>query len=137
MAEAGKDIAKVISKGIDWEFIAKAVVSDEGRRELLARRRSLKMSPALSRTSATRLTEVLHGEAGPKIVDTSKLPLTLSKATDLEEESKREIVRLDGELEKIRREKELLRTRTVDDYLRENPKLKEEIDDEVRNQNWG
>lgn len=31
---------------------------------------------------------------------------------------------------------EQLRTRTVDEYFRENPKVQEEIDDEIRNQNW-
>ncbi|CAM6115981.1 unnamed protein product [Calypogeia fissa] len=164
MAGAGKNIAKVISKGIDWDFIAKAVVSDEGRRELLALRRSFEdVSDTLENKFSTKEVKIdwkfYTERLGPKIVDTFKSSIDslqipdyedkqtpeykkkyeeiLSKATELEEESKKEIVRLDGELEKIRREKDLLRTRTVDDYLRENPKLKEEIDGEIRNQNWG
>lgn len=40
MSGVGKKIAKVISKGIDWDHITKAVVSDEGRRELFSLRRS-------------------------------------------------------------------------------------------------
>ncbi|KAL3683901.1 hypothetical protein R1sor_001923 [Riccia sorocarpa] len=163
MSGAGKNVVQRVAKGIDWEYLAKVVVSDEGRRELGVLRRSFDDA---SNTLETKFSakevnidwSFYKAKLGPKIVDTfkssfdalevpdyedkytpefkTKYEAMLEKATQLEEESKREIARLDKELEKIRKDKESLKTRTVDDYFRENPKLKEEIDNEIRAQKW-
>ncbi|BBN04374.1 F-type H+-transporting ATPase subunit d [Marchantia polymorpha subsp. ruderalis] len=164
MSGAGKNIVQKVTRGIDWDYLAKVVVSDEGRRELGALRRSFDdVSNTLETKFSTKETNIdwsfYKAKLGPKIVDTfktsfesleiaeyedkltpeykTKYEAMLTKATQLEEESKREVVRLDKEIEKIRKDKESLRTRTVDDYFAQNPKLKEEIDNEIRAQNWG
>ncbi len=61
----------------------------------------------------------------------------LNKALAEEEDSKRKIVMLEKEIDNVREQKAALSTITVDDYFAKHPEVKDKIDDEIRNHNWG
>eukprot|EP00850_Spirogloea_muscicola_P023894 SM000402S15222 [mRNA] locus=s402:13850:14277:+ [translate_table: standard] len=55
------------------------------------------------------------------------------KATEAEEFSKKETVRLQAELDK----QEAIKDMTVDEYLAKNPNIRAKIDKEIEEHNWG
>ncbi|CAI5475757.1 unnamed protein product [Closterium sp. Yama58-4] len=161
---SGKAAVQRAFKAIDWEKLSRVVVSEEGKREMAALKRA---HDEVSHTLNTKFNEkvveidwaLYRSKLNPKIVDmfeqsykSIEIPdyvdtLTpefekehqqlVAKAAEEEEASKREAARLKAEIEKIRAQKDALKTMTVDEYLAKNPKLKEKFDEEIRNHNWG
>ncbi|KAJ7548844.1 hypothetical protein O6H91_07G030000 [Diphasiastrum complanatum] len=161
---SGKAVVHKVARSIDWEFIAKIIVSDEGKKELGTLRRAFE---DVNNTLETKFNvkpptinwDFYKEKLGPSIVnifqksyesleipeyeDTytpeykKKYEEWLVKATQMEEESKREAARLSEELKKLQQKKEALRTLTVDKYLADHPDLKQKIDEEIKNHNWG
>eukprot|EP00271_Cylindrocystis_brebissonii_P015896 TRINITY_DN38965_c0_g1_i1.p1 TRINITY_DN38965_c0_g1~~TRINITY_DN38965_c0_g1_i1.p1 ORF type:complete len:164 (+),score=49.96 TRINITY_DN38965_c0_g1_i1:156-647(+) len=161
---ASKAVATKAGRIIDWDFLFKAIVSDEGKRELGALRRTY---DDVSNTIENKLKQNVvaidwdyyRKRQSPAIVDmfkqsyeSVKIPefedkvtpefekkhaALVAKAVEEEEFSKKEVVRLKAELEKIRVQKDAIKTQTVDEYFALNPEVKEKIDEEIKNQNWG
>jgi F-type H+-transporting ATPase subunit d len=61
----------------------------------------------------------------------------LNKALAEEEDSKRKIVMLEKEIDNVREQKATLSIMTVDDYFAKHPEVKDKIDEEIKNHNWG
>jgi len=162
---SGKSVSKV-GKSIDWDYLQKVVVSDGGKRELAALRRAYddvaatindkfnikttsinwdfykqKLSPSIVNIFEQSVNsldkEVPEYEDDITADYQSKHKALLAKATEQEEDSKKKVIALDKEIERVREQKDALGTMTVDEYFAKNPQVKEKIDDEIRNQNWG
>eukprot|EP00475_Leptophrys_vorax_P041762 TRINITY_DN78815_c0_g1_i1.p1 TRINITY_DN78815_c0_g1~~TRINITY_DN78815_c0_g1_i1.p1 ORF type:complete len:190 (-),score=30.38 TRINITY_DN78815_c0_g1_i1:186-674(-) len=160
---SAKQVARAF-RSIDWDKLAKVVVSEEGKREMAALRRAHdEVSGILDTKFNQKLVDIdwsfYRSKLNPKIVDMFEksykdvqIPeyvdtLTpefekehqklVAQAAEEEEHSKVEAARLKGEIEKIRAQKDALKSMTVDEYLSKNPALKQKIDEEIRNQNWG
>eukprot|EP00897_Mesotaenium_endlicherianum_P008372 jgi/Mesen1/7563/ME000392S06824 len=161
---SGKAVAEKITKAIDWEALAKVIISDEGKREMSALRRTF---DDVSNTLETKMNQKpasinwshYREKLNPKVVDifkksyeSLKIPEyvdnytpsfqkehadLVAKAAEAEEFSKKELGRLKQELAKVQSQKEALATETVDDYFKKNPEVKAKIDKEIENQNWG
>ncbi|KAJ7570674.1 hypothetical protein O6H91_01G130900 [Diphasiastrum complanatum] len=161
---SGKAVAQKVARSIDWEFLGKVVVSDEGRKELSILRRTFEdvnniLETKFNVNPPTIKWDFYKEKLGPSIVnifqksyesvqipeyeDTytpeykKKYEEWLVKATQMEEESKREVERLKKDLAELRQKKEALRTLTVDEYLADHPDMKQKIDEEIKNHNWG
>lgn len=61
----------------------------------------------------------------------------LEAAADEEvERAKASVAQVQQELEKVQREREMLKTATVEEMLEQNPELREEIDAEIERGEW-
>ncbi|CAK9212575.1 unnamed protein product [Sphagnum troendelagicum] len=162
---SGKAVARA-GKSIDWDHLSKVVVSDAGKRELASLRRAYDdVAATLNEKFNVKPTSInwdfYKQKLGPSVVNIfqqsyesldkqvpdyqddltpvyeAKHQELLKKALVEEEDSKRKIVLLEKEIENVREEKAALKTMTVDEYFAKNPEVKEKIDDEIRNHNWG
>eukprot|EP00245_Coleochaete_scutata_P016460 TRINITY_DN7698_c0_g1_i1.p1 TRINITY_DN7698_c0_g1~~TRINITY_DN7698_c0_g1_i1.p1 ORF type:complete len:164 (+),score=59.60 TRINITY_DN7698_c0_g1_i1:152-643(+) len=160
---SGKAVAGKIVKGIDWEFVAKAIVSEEGKKELFALKRtfddiSSSLASKMNPKPVTIDWAYYKKELNPKIVEIfesayksievpayvdndspifeKKRAELLAKAKAEEDFSKAELARLKKELQDIQEQKMLLKEQTVDDYLSKHPDVKSKIDAEIRSQKW-
>eukprot|EP00250_Pteridium_aquilinum_P028224 c3679_g1_i1 orf=659-1150(-) len=159
-----KSVAQKVLKELDWEKLGKAVVSDEGRRELNNLRRayddfsnvldtkfSLKPKPIDWEFYKARLNPGIvdmfqksyESLKIPKYEDTitpeykKKFEALMVKVTEQEEISRKKIAECKANLTRIREEKEAIKTMTVDEYFAKHPELKEKFDEEIKNHNWG
>ncbi|KAG4136700.1 hypothetical protein ERO13_D07G023601v2 [Gossypium hirsutum] len=123
MSRPGKkvvDVAFKASKNIDWEGMAKLLVSDEARKEFAALRVEI-----------------------PKFVDTvtpqykPKFDELLVELKEAEEKSLKESERLEKEIAEVQELKQKISTMTADEYFEKHPELKKKFDDEIRNDYWG
>eukprot|EP00244_Chara_vulgaris_P011928 TRINITY_DN607_c0_g1_i1.p1 TRINITY_DN607_c0_g1~~TRINITY_DN607_c0_g1_i1.p1 ORF type:complete len:166 (-),score=34.96 TRINITY_DN607_c0_g1_i1:824-1321(-) len=163
MSGRGKAVAQKVARAIDWDFISKVVLSEEGKRELYVLRRTYddmmktletkfaqKPVPIDWNYYAARLNPNIvnlfkksyEGLQIPEYTDTytpeyQKKHEELVKAAEAEEKKSKSLVAmLTAELAKIREQKESLRTMTVDEYFAKNPDVKKKIDDEIATNDW-
>ncbi|KAH7282110.1 hypothetical protein KP509_35G012400 [Ceratopteris richardii] len=161
---AGKSVAQTVLKELDWDKLGKAVVSEEGRRELMNLRRaydefnntlqtkfSLKPKPIDWEYYRARLNPGIvdmfkksyESIMFPKYVDTvtpeykKKFEALMVKVTEQEEICRKKIAECKANRKRLAEEKEAILTMTVDDYLAKHPELKTKFDEEIKNHNWG
>lgn len=167
MSGAGKKIADVTFKAgklIDWEGMAKLMVSDEARKEFTNLRRAFDDVNTQLRTKFSQEPEPVDWEyyrkgVGSRLVDMYKqaydeiqIPQYVDKVTpefkpkfdallvelkEAEQASLKESERLEKEIADVRELKKKLSTMTADEYFEKHPELKKKFDDEIRNDNWG
>ncbi|KAG5515447.1 hypothetical protein RHGRI_036487 [Rhododendron griersonianum] len=164
---AGKkvvDVAFKAGKTIDWEGMAKLLVSDEARKEFATLRRafdevntslqtkfSLEPEPIdweyYRKGIGSRLVD-MYKEAYdsvevPKYVDTvtpqykPKFEALLVELKEAEGTSLKESERLEKEIAEVQELKKKISTMTADEYFEKHPEVKKKFDDEIRNDYWG
>ncbi|KAL9241298.1 hypothetical protein vseg_015424 [Gypsophila vaccaria] len=167
MSGVGKKIADVTLKAsnkIDWEGMAKLLVSDEARREFFNLRRAFDDVNSQLQTKFSQEPEPIDWEyyrkgLGPKLVDMYKeayesieIPKYVDKVTpeykpkfeallvelkEAEQKSLKESERLEKEIADVQELKKKLTTMTADEYFEKHPELRKKFDDEIRNDYWG
>ncbi|RDX96985.1 ATP synthase subunit d, mitochondrial [Mucuna pruriens] len=164
MVKKVTDVAFKVGKTIDWDGMAKLLVSDEARREFSNLRRAFDEVNSQLETKfsqepepidwdyyrkgiGTRLVDMYkeHYESIeiPKFVDTvtpqykAKFDSLLVELKEAEEKSVKESERLEREIVEVQELKKKLSTMTADEYFAKHPELKKKFDDEIRNDNWG
>nr|KJB11973.1 hypothetical protein B456_002G143400 [Gossypium raimondii] len=165
MSGAGKkvvDVAFKAGKSIDWEGMAKLLVSDEARKEFATLRRTFDEVNSTLQTKFSQEPEPIDWEYYrkgigsrlvdmykeayesveiPKFVDTvtpqfkPKFDALLVELKEAEEKSLKESERLEKEIADVQELK--ISTMTADEYFEKHPELKKKFDDEIRNDNWG
>ncbi|WCJ41083.1 ATP synthase D chain mitochondrial [Euphorbia peplus] len=158
------DVAFKASKNIDWEGMAKLLVTDEARKEFNSLRRAFDDVNSQLQTKfsqepepvnwdyyrkniGSRLVD-MYKEAHdsieiPKFVDTvtpeykPKFESLLVELKQAEEQSLKESERLEKEIADVQELKKKLSTMTADEYFEKHPELKKKFDDEIRNDYWG
>ncbi|KAI5068480.1 hypothetical protein GOP47_0016825 [Adiantum capillus-veneris] len=161
---SSKTVAQQVLKDLDWDKLAKAVVSDEGRRELNNLRRAFDDFNNVMRTKFSLKPKPIDWEfyrkrLNPGIVDmfqksyeTLKIPkyedtvtpeykkkfdALMVKVTDQEEVSRKRIEECKANLKRLKEEKESLQTMTANEYFAKHPEVKAKFDEEIKNHNWG
>ncbi|XP_021818565.1 ATP synthase subunit d, mitochondrial [Prunus avium] len=167
MSGAGKKVADVAfkaSRKIDWEGMAKLLVSDEARKEFASLRRAFDEVNTTLQTKFSQEPEPIDWEyyrkgigsrlvdmykeaydsvQVPKYVDTvtpeykPKFDQLLVDLKEAEEKSLKESERLEKEIAEVQELKKKISTMTADEYFEKHPELKKKFDDEIRNDNWG
>ncbi|KAI3826107.1 hypothetical protein L1987_00150 [Smallanthus sonchifolius] len=167
MSGVGKKVADVAfkaSKSIDWDGMAKMIVTDEARKEFSSLRRAFEEVNSTLQTKFSQEPEPIDWEyyrkgLGSRIVDSYKelyesveIPKFVEKTTEeykpkfdellvelkvAEQESLKESERLEKEIAEVQELKKKLSTMTADEYFEKHPELKQKFDDEIRNDYWG
>ncbi|KAL2557528.1 ATP synthase subunit d [Forsythia ovata] len=167
MSGAGKKIADVAFKAgktIDWEGMAKLLVSDEARKEFATLRRAFDEVNTQLQTKFSQEPEPIDWEyyrkgIGSRLVDIYKqaydevkIPQYVDNVTpqykpkfdallvelkEAEQKSLKESERLEKEIADVQELKMKLSTMTADEYFAKHPELKKKFDDEIRNDYWG
>ncbi|XP_051142707.1 ATP synthase subunit d, mitochondrial [Andrographis paniculata] len=167
MSGAGKKVADVAFKAgktIDWEGMAKLLVSDDARREFANLRRAFDDVNTQLQTKFSQEPEPIDWEyyrkgIGSRLVDMYKqaydeikIPQYVDNVTpqykpkfdallvelkEAEEKSLKESERLEKEIAEVQDLKKKLSTMTADEYFAKHPELKKKFDDEIRNDYWG
>ncbi|CAN7080927.1 unnamed protein product [Brassica oleracea var. botrytis] len=167
MSGAGKKVADVAfkaSRTIDWEGMAKVLVTDEARREFSNLRRAFDEVNTQLQTKFSQEPEPidwdfyrkgigsgivdLYKEAYdsveiPKYVDNvtpeykPKFDALLVELKEAEQKSLKESERLEKEIVDVQEISKKLSTMTADEYFEKHPELKKKFDDEIRNDYWG
>ncbi|XP_010525410.1 PREDICTED: ATP synthase subunit d, mitochondrial-like [Tarenaya hassleriana] len=167
MSGAGKkivDVAFKASRTIDWDGMAKLLVSDEARKEFSNLRRAFDEVNSQLQTKFSQEPEpidwdfyrkgigsrivAMYKEAYesieiPKYVDTvtpeykPKFDALLVELKEAEQKSLKESERLEKEIADVQELKQKLSTMTADEYFAKHPELKKKFDDEIRNDYWG
>ncbi|KAL1558584.1 ATP synthase subunit d, mitochondrial [Salvia divinorum] len=167
MSGAGKKVADVAfkaGKAIDWEGMAKLLVSDEARREFSTLRRAFDEVNTQLQTKFSQEPEPVDWEyyrkgIGSRLVDMYKqaydevqIPKYVDNVTpqykpkfdallvelkEAEQMSLKESERLEKEVAEVQDLKKRLSTMTADEYFEKHPELKKKFDDEIRNDYWG
>ncbi|XP_038986386.1 ATP synthase subunit d, mitochondrial-like [Phoenix dactylifera] len=158
------EAAAKATKSIDWEGMAKLLVSEEARKEFANLRRAFdevnhdlqtKFSQEpepidweyYRKGIGSRLVdmykEAYDGIEIPKYVDTvtpeykPKFDALLVELKGAEQQSLKESERLEKEIAEVQEMKKKISTMTADEYFEKHPELKKRFDDEIRNDNWG
>ncbi|KAI3450518.1 hypothetical protein Pfo_007183 [Paulownia fortunei] len=167
MSGAGKKVADVAfkaGKNIDWEGMAKLLVSEEARREFATLRRAFDEVNTQLQTKFSQEPEPVDWEyyrkgIGSRLVDIYKqaydevkIPQYVDNVTpqykpkfdallvelkEAEQKSLKESERLEKEIAEVQELKKKLSTMTADEYFAKHPELKKKFDDEIRNDYWG
>ncbi|KAL8496747.1 hypothetical protein ACS0TY_020427 [Phlomoides rotata] len=167
MSGAGKkaaDVAFKAGKTIDWEGMAKLLVSEDARREFSNLRRAFDEVNTQLQTKFSQEPEPIDWEYYrkgigsrlvdmykqaydeikiPKYVDTvtpqykPKFDALLVELKETEEKSLKESERLEKEILEVQELKKKLSTMTADEYFEKHPELRKKFDDEMRNDYWG
>ncbi|KAK0593185.1 hypothetical protein LWI29_032495 [Acer saccharum] len=167
MSGAGKKIVDVAFKAgrtIDWDGMAKMLVSEEARKEFSALRRAFDEVNTTLQTKFSQEPEPIDWEyyrkgIGPRLVDMYKeaydsieVPKYVDTVTpqykpkfdsllvelkEAEEKSLKESERLEKEIVDVQELKQKISTMTADEYFAKHPELKQKFDDEIRNDYWG
>ncbi|KAL8136577.1 hypothetical protein V2J09_002578 [Rumex salicifolius] len=167
MSSAGKKITDVTfkaSKNIDWEGMAKLIISDEARREFATLRRTFEevnhdLETKFSQEPEPIKWDFYRKNIGSKLVDMYKdafdsieIPKYVDKVTpeylpkfeqlkielkEAEQKSLKESERLEKEIADVQELKAKLSTMTADEYFEKHPELRKKFDDEIRNDYWG
>ncbi|KAK4416835.1 ATP synthase subunit d, mitochondrial [Sesamum alatum] len=167
MSGAGKkvvDVAFKAGRNIDWEGMAKLLVSEEARREFATLRRAFDEVNTQLQTKFSQEPEPIDWEyyrkgIGSRLVDMYKqaydevkIPQYVDNVTpqykpkfdallvelkEAEEKSLKESERLEKEIADVQELKRKLSTMTADEYFEKHPELKKKFDDEIRNDYWG
>ncbi|GAA0163589.1 ATP synthase [Lithospermum erythrorhizon] len=167
MSGAGKKIGDVALKAgrtIDWDGMAKLIVSDEAKKEFSTLRRAFDEVNTQLQTKFSQEPEPIDWEyyrkgIGSRLVDMYKeayeaveVPKYVDNVTpqykpkfdallvelkEAEEKSLKESERLEKEIADVQELKTKLSTMTADEYFEKHPELKKKFDDEIRNDYWG
>ncbi|KAJ0103429.1 hypothetical protein Patl1_06164 [Pistacia atlantica] len=167
MSGAGKKIVDVAFKAgrtIDWDGMAKMLVTDEARKEFATLRRAFDEVNSALQTKFSQEPEPIDWEyyrkgIGSRLVDVYKeayesieIPKYVDTVTpqykpkfdslivelkEAEEKSLKESQRLDNEIVEVKELKEKISTMTAEEYFAKHPELKKKFDDEIRNDYWG
>ncbi|KAK4492006.1 hypothetical protein RD792_002794 [Penstemon davidsonii] len=167
MSGAGKKVADVAFKAgkkIDWEGMAKLMVSDEARKEFATLRRAFDEVNNELQTKFSQEPEPIDWDyyrkgIGSRLVDVYKqaydeikIPQYVDTVTpeykpkfdalmvelkEAEKISLKESERLEKEIADVQELKKKLSTMTADEYFAKHPELKKKFDDEIRNDYWG
>lgn len=157
-------MAAKATKSIDWDGMAKVLVSDEARKEFANLRRSFDEVNHQLQTKFSQEPEPIDWEYYrkgigsrlvdmykeayesieiPKYVDTvtpeykPKFDALLVELKEAEKQSLKESARLEKEIAEVQEMKKKISTMTADEYFENHPELKQKFDDEIRNDNWG
>ncbi|KAI3869868.1 hypothetical protein MKX03_010613 [Papaver bracteatum] len=146
MSGAGKKVADLAakaatSKGIDWDGMAKLLVSEEARKEFSSLRRYYRkgIGPRVVDTYK----EAYDSIQVPKYVDNvtpqfkPKFESLLIELKEAEQKSLQETERLEKEIVEVQELKKKISTMTANEYFEKHPELKKKFDDEIRNDCWG
>ncbi|KAL7153793.1 hypothetical protein ABFS83_04G192400 [Erythranthe nasuta] len=167
MSGAAKKVADGAFKSgrnIDWEGMAKLLVTDDARREFATLRRAFDDVNTQLQTKFSQEPEPIDWEyykkgIGSRLVDMYKqaydevkIPKYVDNVTpqykpkfdsllvelkEAEQQSLKESVRLEKEIVDVQELKKKLSTMTADEYFAKHPELKKKFDDEIRNDYWG
>ncbi|KAI3461460.1 hypothetical protein Pfo_018123 [Paulownia fortunei] len=167
MSGVGKKVVDVAFKAgrtIDWDGMAKLLVSDEARKEFATLRRAFDEVNTQLQTKFSQEPEPVDWEyyrkgIGSRLVDVYKqaydeikIPQYVDNVTpqykpkfdallvelkEAEELSLKESERLEKEIVEVQELKKKLSTMTADEYFAKHPELKKKFDDEIRNDYWG
>ncbi|MCD7459652.1 hypothetical protein HAX54_041569 [Datura stramonium] len=167
MSSSVKKIADVTFKAgrtIDWEGMAKLLVTDEARKEFSSLRRAFDDVNSQLQTKFSQEPEPINWEYYrkgigsrlvdmykeayesieiPKFVDTvtpqykPKFDALLVELKEAEQQSLKESERLEKEVADVQELKKKLSTMTAEEYFEKHPELKKKFDDEIRNDYWG
>ncbi|KAG0495946.1 hypothetical protein HPP92_000637 [Vanilla planifolia] len=158
------EAAAKAKKTIDWEGMAKMLVSDEARKEFSKLRQAFDEVNHQLDTKFSQEPEPIDWEyyrkgIGPRLVDMYKeayesieIPKFVDTVTteykpkfeallvelkEAEQLSLKQSERLEKEIAEVRELKEKISTMTAEDYFQKHPELKQKFDDEIRNDYWG
>ncbi|KAG0495948.1 hypothetical protein HPP92_000639 [Vanilla planifolia] len=158
------EAAAKAKKTIDWESMAKMLVSDEARKEFSSSARpSMRLTISSIPNSASFMDAYIESISSndslvdekykkgmrfagieiPKFVDTvtteykPKFEALLVELKEAEQLSLKQSERLEKEIAEVRELKEKISTMTAEDYFQKHPELKQKFDDEIRNDYWG
>ncbi|BAF23964.1 ATP synthase subunit d, mitochondrial [Oryza sativa Japonica Group] len=158
------EVAAKAGKAIDWEGMAKMLVSDEARKEFNTLRRTFEDVNHQLQTKFSQEPQPIDWEyyrkgIGSKVVDMYKeayesieIPKYVDTVTpqykpkfdallvelkEAEKESLKESERIEKELAELQEMKKNISTMTADEYFAKHPEVKQKFDDEIRNDNWG
>ncbi|THU61066.1 hypothetical protein C4D60_Mb07t19370 [Musa balbisiana] len=158
------EVAAKATKSIDWDGMAKLLVSDEARKEFANLRRSFDDVNHQLQTKFSQEPEPIDWEYYrkgigsrlvdmykqayesveiPKYVDTvtpeykPKFDALLVELKEAEKQSLAESARLEKEIAEVQEMKQKISTMTADEYFERHPELKQKFDDEIRNDYWG
>ncbi|KAJ6901941.1 ATP synthase subunit d [Populus alba x Populus x berolinensis] len=158
------DVAFKASRTIDWDGMAKLLVSDEARKEFATLRRAFNEVNSQLETKFSQEPEPIDWEyyrrgIGSRLVDMYKqayesieIPKFQDKVTpeykpkfdqllvelkEAEQQSLKESERLEKEIADVQELKTKISTMTAEEYFEKHPELKKKFDDEIRNDYWG
>ncbi|CAI0548588.1 unnamed protein product [Linum tenue] len=164
VAKKVTDVAFKASKTIDWEGMAKLLVTDEARKEFANLRRAFDDVNSQLQTKFSQEPEPVDWEyyrkgIGSRLVDMYKeaydsieIPKYVDKVTpeykpkfeqlmvelkEAEQQSLKESERLEKEIVEVQEMKKKISTMTADEYFEKHPELRKKFDDEIRNDYWG
>ncbi|CAN6470891.1 unnamed protein product [Victoria cruziana] len=168
MSGSGKKVAEVAAKAgratIDWEGMAKLLVTDDARREFANLRRAFDEVNHTLQTKFSQEPEPINWDyyrkgIGSRLVDMykeafesieipkfedtvtpqyqPKFDSLLKELKEAEEKSLKESERLEKEIAEVQELKKKISTMTADEYFEKHPELKKKFDDEIRNDYWG
>ncbi|KAF4360563.1 hypothetical protein G4B88_015834 [Cannabis sativa] len=159
------DVAFKASRNIDWDGMAKLLVTEEARKEFATLRRAFNEVNTTLQTKFSQEPEPIDWEyyrkgigsrlvdlykesydsmhRNPKYVDTvtplykPKFDSLLVELKEAEEKSFKESERLEKEIVEVQELKKKISTMTANEYFEKHPELKKKFDDEIRNDYWG
>ncbi|CAN4119923.1 unnamed protein product [Withania somnifera] len=158
------DVTFKAGKTIDWEGMARLLVTDEARKEFSNLRRAFDDVNSQLQTKFSQEPEPINWEyyrkgIGSRLVDMykeayesieipkfedtvtpqykPKFDALLVELEEAEKQSLKESVRLEKEVAEVQELKKRLSTMTADEYFEKHPELKKKFDDEIRNDYWG
>ncbi|XP_059315101.1 ATP synthase subunit d, mitochondrial-like [Lycium ferocissimum] len=167
MSGTVKKIADVTFKAgrtIDWEGMAKLLVTDEAKKEFSNLRRAFDDVNSQLQTKFSQEPEPINWEyyrkgIGSRLVDMykeayesieipkfedtvtpqykPKFDALLVELKEAEKQSLKESERLEKEVAEVQELKKKLSTMTAEEYFAKHPELKKKFDDEIRNDYWG
>ncbi|XP_060170172.1 ATP synthase subunit d, mitochondrial-like [Lycium barbarum] len=167
MSGTVKKIADVTFKAgrtIDWEGMAKLLVTDEAKKEFSNLRRAFDDVNSQLQTKFSQEPEPINWEyyrkgIGSRLVDMykeayesieipkfedtvtpqykPKFDALLVELKEAEKQSLKESERLEKEVAEVQELKNKLSTMTAEEYFAKHPELKKKFDDEIRNDYWG
>ncbi|KAL1295285.1 hypothetical protein HN51_056175 [Arachis hypogaea] len=158
------DVVFKAGKNIDWDGMARLIVSDEARREFNNLRRTFDEVNSQLQTKFSQEPEPIDWEYYrkgigsrlvdmykehyesieiPKYVDTvtpqykTKFDQLLVELKEAEQKSLKESERLEKEIADVQEMKAKINTMTYDEYFAKHPELLKKYEDEIRNDYWG
>ncbi|KQK16442.1 ATP synthase subunit d, mitochondrial [Brachypodium distachyon] len=158
------DAASKAGKAIDWDGMAKMLVSEEARKEFANLRRTFEDVNNQLQTKFSQepkpidwdmyrkgigskvvdmYKEAYDSIEIPKYVDTvtpeykPKFDALLVELKEAEQTSLKESERIEKEIAEMKEMKKKISTMTADEYFEKHPELRKKFDDEIRNDNWG
>jgi len=158
------DLAAKAGKTIDWDGLAKMLVSEEARKEFANLRRTFEDVNHQLQTKFSQEPQPIDWEyyrkgIGSKVVDMYKeayesieIPKYVDTVTpeykpkfdallielkEAEKTSLKESERIEKEIAELREMKKKISTMTADEYFEKHPELRKKFDDEIRNDYWG